>query len=93
MYLQQYIYTIFTPPKVHIQNFEQINLAKCPKISNTLFLPFLAYFFFFLFLHLFLLIHSGKASIVDPDQTAPSGAVWSRSALFAHAILLGTVVY
>ena len=25
---------------------------------------------------------------VDPDQTAPSGAVWSGSALFAYAILL-----
>ena len=23
---------------------------------------------------------------VDPDQTAPPGAVWSRPTLFAHAI-------
>ena len=30
---------------------------------------------------------------VDPDQTAPSGAVWSGSALFEHAILSGTLVY
>ena len=30
---------------------------------------------------------------VDPDQTAPSEAVWSGSALFAHTILLGTLVY
>ena len=27
------------------------------------------------------------ASSVDPDQTAPSGAVWSESALFAYVIL------
>ena len=27
------------------------------------------------------------ANSVDPDQTAPSGAVWSGSALFAYAIL------
>ena len=33
------------------------------------------------------------ANSVDPDQTAPSGAVWSGSALFAHAILMGTLVY
>ena len=30
---------------------------------------------------------------VDPAQTAPSGAVWSRSALFAYAILLETLMY
>ena len=30
---------------------------------------------------------------VDPDQTAPSGAVWSGSALFAYAIFTGTLVY
>ena len=33
------------------------------------------------------------ANRVDPDQTAPSGTVWSGSALFAYAILSGTVVY
>ena len=27
------------------------------------------------------------ANSVDPDQTAPSGWVWSGSALFAYAIL------
>ena len=27
------------------------------------------------------------ANSVDPDQTAPEGAVWSGSALFAYAIL------
>ena len=30
---------------------------------------------------------------LDPDQTAPSGVVWSWSTLFTHAILLGTLVY
>ena len=33
------------------------------------------------------------ANSVDPDHTAPSGAVWSGSALFAYAILSATVVY
>ena len=35
----------------------------------------------------------GIANSVDPDQTAPLGAVWSGSALFAQAFLsknLGT---
>ena len=30
---------------------------------------------------------AGMASSVDPDQTAPLGAVWSGSALFAKAYL------
>ena len=29
----------------------------------------------------------GMANSVDPDQTAPKGAVWSGSALFAQAYL------
>ena len=29
----------------------------------------------------------GMANSVDPDQTAPVGAVWSGSALFAQAYL------
>ena len=33
------------------------------------------------------------ANSVDPDQTAPSGAIWSGSALFAYAILFWTLVY
>ena len=33
------------------------------------------------------------ANSVDPDQTAPSGAVWSGSALFAYTILSVTLVY
>ena len=33
---------------------------------------------------------NGMANSVDPDQTAPSGAVWSGSALFAYVILSDT---
>ena len=44
-------------------------------------------------MQLFLKILSEMANSVDPDQTAPSGAVWSGSALFAYAILLSTLVY
>ena len=33
------------------------------------------------------------ANSVDPDQTAPSGAVWSGLTLFAHVILSVTLVY
>ena len=33
------------------------------------------------------------ANSVDPDQTAPSGAVWSGSALFAYAISSEALVY
>ena len=38
----------------------------------------------------------GMANSVDPDQTAPLGAVWSGSALFAQACLsenLGSLRY
>ena len=38
----------------------------------------------------------GTANSVDPDQTAPLGAVWSGSALFAQAYLsenLGSLRY
>ena len=33
------------------------------------------------------------ANSVDPDQTAPSGAVWSGSALFAFVILSDTLEF
>ena len=33
------------------------------------------------------------ANSVDPDQTAPSGAVWSGSALIAYVILSENFVY
>ena len=36
---------------------------------------------------------SGMANGVDPDQTAPEGAVWSGYALFAYVILSATLVY
>ena len=32
------------------------------------------------------------ANTIDPDQTVPSWAVWSESALFAYAILSETLV-
>ena len=41
-------------------------------------------------MQLFFEIFSGVANIVDPDQTAPSGVIWSGSALFAYAILSDT---
>ena len=46
-----------------------------------------------IFMQLFLKILSGMANSVDPDQTAPSGAVWSGSALFAYVILSDTLVF
>ena len=44
-------------------------------------------------MQLFLKILNGMANSVDPDQTAPSGAVWSGSALFAHVIFSETLVH
>ena len=35
----------------------------------------------------------GMANSVDPNHTAPSGAVWSGSTLFAYAILSATLVF
>ena len=49
-------------------------------------LYFILFFLPNLSLHLFLVILCGMANSVDPDQTAPSGAVWSGSTLFAYAI-------
>ena len=49
--------------------------GNCPKISNTLFHTILAQIL--LFMQLFLKILSGMAYSIDPDQTAPSGAVCS----------------
>ena len=42
-------------------------------------------------MQLFLKIFTGMANSADPDQTAPEGAVWSGSALFAYAILSETL--
>ena len=36
---------------------------------------------------------NGMANSVDPDQIAPSGAVWSGSTLFVYAIWLETLVF
>ena len=44
-------------------------------------------------MHLSLKILSGMANSEDPDQTAPSGAVLSGSALFAYGILSETLVF
>ena len=41
----------------------------------------------------FLKMLGGMANSTDPDQTAPSGAVWSGSTLFAYAILPELLVY
>ena len=41
----------------------------------------------------FLKILSGMPNSVDPDQIASEGAIWSGSAVFAHAILLETLLY
>ena len=48
-------------------------MGKCPKISNTLIHNFFAHIL--LFVQPFPKIPSGMANSVDPDQTAPSGAV------------------
>ena len=58
---------------------------------DTLFGTILAYIL--LFMQLFLNILSGMSNSVGPDQTAPSGAVWSVSALFAYIILSETLVF
>ena len=58
---------------------------------NILFHTFFGLILFFI--QLFLKAFSGMANSVDPDQTAPSGAVWSGSALFAYALLSETLVY
>ena len=44
-------------------------------------------------MQLFFKMLSGMANSVDPDQTAPEGAVWSGSVLFAYAILSETLVF
>ena len=44
-------------------------------------------------MQLFLKILTNLANSVNPNQTAPSGAVLSESALFAYAILSEPLVY
>ena len=61
---------------------QHLQYSKCLKISNNLFQKFygLNFAFFMLLFHKML---GGMANNVDPDQTAPSGAVRSGSTLFA----------
>ena len=64
---------------IHHENMLQVFIrayyeySKCSKISNILFHIILALIMFFM--QLFLKILNGMANSVDPDQTAPSGAV------------------
>ena len=51
-----------------------VNVLKFPTLYFILFLPKFCCCFF---VQLFLKMISGMANSVDPDQTAPSGAVWS----------------
>ena len=44
-------------------------------------------------MQLFLKILSGIANSVNSDQTAPSGAAWSETALFAYVILSDSLVF
>ena len=44
-------------------------------------------------MQMLLKILNGKVNSVDPDQTAPKGAVWSGSALIAYIILSDTLVF
>ena len=44
-------------------------------------------------MHLSLKMPSGMANSEDPDQTAPSGAVCSGSALFPYGILSITLLF
>ena len=84
-------YTLF----VHVCLSEYLGYwyGKCPKIFNTLFHTFFCLNFAFYAFFFFLKFLSGMANSVDTDQTAPSGAVWSGSALFVYAILSDTWVY
>ena len=44
-------------------------------------------------MHLFLKMLNGLANSVDTDQTVPSGAVCSGSALFAYGTLSETLLF
>ena len=64
-----------------------VNVLKFRTLYSVLFWPKLC-FLCTCFLKYLVEWHS-----VDPDQTAPSGAVWSGSALFAFVILSETLVF
>ena len=76
--------------------------SKCPKISYTEFTVKWHYANSALkdqnahtdqIMQFFLKILSRMANKVDPDLTAPSGAVWSGSTLFAFAIWSELLLY
>ena len=64
--------------------------SNCSKSLNTLFHTFLDKIL--LFMQLFLKILNGMANTVDPNQTAPSGAIFSGSTLHMQ-FLSETVVF
>ena len=64
------------------------NVLKFQTLYSTLFLTKIL-----LFMHLCLKIFSGIANSVDPDQTAPEGALWSGFTLFAYVILSEALMY
>ena len=66
-------------------------MANVLKFRTLYFIPFLPNFCFFILL--FLIIFGGMANNVDPDQTPPSEAFCSGSALFAYSILSEILVY
>ena len=68
-----------------------LHYGKCPKTLNTLFHTIWAEISFFM--QRFLKILCGMTNGADPDQTAPSGAVWSGSTLFAYVIFSNTLVF
>ena len=66
---------------------DTVNALKFWTLNSILFWPQSC------FMQLFLKIFSGMANSVYPDQTAPSGAVWSGSALFAYDIFSDTLLF
>ena len=68
-----------------------IEYDKSSKITNTSYRIFTGQKY--AFMQLFLLIPSGMANSVDPDQPALEGAVTSGSTLFSFSILSETLEY
>ena len=75
-----------------IQRVQQFRENMVPQVNILKFqTPYTILFGFFM--HLFPKILGEKANILDPDQMAPLGAVWSGPALFAYVIFLENLVY
>ena len=78
---------------------EKVLMVNILKFQTLYSLPFFLLHFAFCYMYILLLMQpflkilSGTANSVDPDQTAPEEAVWSRSALFTYSIFLATLVY